>query len=1028
MVGPMREDLLRSLPELNDAELRARWDKDAKARAIADGQGQGSTVTMERAFEGTEGPAPRAVEELNDEELMSFAVNLEMKSRSGEKLTKQEKAARNAAQAEIERRTAPPKPVAELTDDELLATADDLIVRSRKRKIKLAPWERERLKEAKAELDRRTAPAGGEGEPPSKPPKTKKGPDEEPGEPRKPTKVEKATEDYLNRRRISKVERGKFNTNHRLATSGKSLAQLYSDAVNGDTSILHAAYVKELKEMGSGKVSALEKVGRDYVDHAGGRFKTSFTNGAESLDERINVLGDIGSFHTRTFNDSDFDGEFGDQLADLFAEATSSAEGLMRYADTTLASIRVQKGINQLTGEKGVSMKEMFEQMEKALQKNLMRDDRGSVRSLTKRDADQVKEWMQQTKEIYLRARGFNPAKDKSFSQTSRIVQNMAYSMLGAKFAMSVLFVETPMAVLRTSGLNPFKMIHNTGTILGAYLNAAKGFGAQFPPLQKFMASMGMDTRIINESVEDMVFSFSNLRSTSLSRFGAGGEGLEDSKLLFTLKDRISAHLENIRGAGSADSADPNFLKSLINYIEAASGAAADMTGTMSFMHPVTNAVREIGANQAKATLFKHSGALVQLAKRVGAAGEITTDGIVGIARELGIPKGLAVYASESGLLRRDGALIKRLMKLAELTPESPGRSLDMNNLRFLIDSERTNLTETAMGGLLETAGSRQADIDADILPSLNQFIMYFTNELSPELRGTMRFQGMNPLTDLLFQMLSYPMAAYQALVGNGVTARGPLMVAGVLTTLTAMEYFNRNAQRVLFGKDEELRQQSLEKLTRIPTEEDIVEVLSMYGTSSPLFGAVGTYVKDLVGNPIMRAYGASERAFPATPFRSPAIGMLQKAYGQVSRGLGSVGTAYRTGDPAKMETAAGNIAGTLYDLSPLNALPLGQAGTAIKNVTNVGDLWKAAHVGMTAGTRAATPEFVYPPLEAAPSMRWFDADESPRSLQDVKMPEIPSIPTDTSSIPRAAGRQTPQPAAQPSQDKGPSSGLADLL
>lgn len=879
-----------------------------------------------------------------------------------------------------------------------------------------------------AEPEAPTSKVGGEGEPPSKPPKTKKGPGEEPEKPRKPTKLEQETEDYLNRRKISKIERGKFNKNHRLTSTGKSLAKLYADAVNGDTGLLSPAFKAMLEAEGSAPVSALERVGRHYLDHAGGRFKTSFSNATESIDERIGVLGNIGNFHNRTFNDMDFDIEGGEALADLFAEATNSAEGLMRYADTTLASIRVQKGINQLTGEKGVSMSDMFNHMQRSLERNLMRDDNGIPRTLTKQQTDEVNEWMQGMKEIYLRARGFNPAKDKSFSQGSRIIQNLSYSMLGAKFAMSVLFVETPLAVLRTSGLNPLKMVHNTSQILGAYLRAAQGFAVQFKPLERFMASMGMDTRIIRESVDDMVFSFSNLHSTALSRFGAGGEGLEESRLLFTLKDRMKAHAENMRAAGQADALDPSFTRKLVNYIEALTGATADLTGTMSFMHPVTNAVREIGSNQAKATLMKHSGALVDLAKRVGAEGEITTEGIVGIARELGIPKQLAVYAAESGLLRRDGALIKRLMDLGGFTPTTAGRDINMNDLRVLIDTERTNLMETAMGGTLQTAGSRQAEIDAEILPSLNQFIMYFTNELSPELRGTMRFQGMNPWTDLLFQMLSYPMAAYQALVGNGITARGPLMTAGVLTTLVAMEYFNRNAQRVLFGKEEEDRQKALEKLTRIPTEEDVVEMLAMYGTSSPIFGAFGSYVRDLAGNPIMRAYGASERSFPATPFRSPAIGMAQKLYGQVSRGVGSMGTAYREGDASKMGTAAGNLLETAIDLSPLNALPLGQTVRAAKNLVNVGDLWKATHVGLTVGSAKNAKGFSYPPMEDASYMKWFDADESPHGLSEVQMPPLPAMPARSTTPQPQQPKQDSVPRMLDREDRGPSSGLANLL
>ena len=382
----------------------------------------------------------------------------------------------------------------------------------------------------------------------------------------------------------------------------------------------------------------------------------------------------------------------------------------------------------------------------------------------------------------------------------------------------------------------------------------------------------------------------------------------------------------------------------------------------------------------------------------------------------------MVVYAAESGLL--SPGVMDSLFRLTGLDAASPGRALDLNKLADVVAGNRSVQRDgSAVIAGLDEMTEAQLRAEERLVPSIQQFLRFFLHEMSPEMKGTMRFQGTNPLSDLMFQMLSYPMAAYQALVGNGIHARGPLMVSGILTTLVGLEYFNRNAQRVLFGKDEEDRKLAMDKLTRIPTQDDVIEMLAVYGTSSPLFGAFGNYVRDLVGNPILRATGHPDRNFPATPFRSPAIGMAQKAYGTLSRSAGQVGTGMRKDDYSGLGKAGSALGELALDISPFNALPL---GTSAKAGMNVYDLYKSASVASTAGSARNIPHMANNQIVDAVPLRSFGADNPPQGLSEVRYPQQ-QMPTEFPGMAQPSQPQQAQDSAPETPDSA-SAGLADSL
>ena len=89
---------------------------------------------------------------------------------------------------------------------------------------------------------------------------------------------------------------------------------------------------------------------------------------------------------------------------------------------------------------------------------------------------------------------------------------------------------------------------------------------------------MGIDTRIARETLEDMTDSISNLRSNSMARFGAtSDQSMEDGALMFTLRDRLEAHYNNIKAAyrGDLHATDPSLPNRMTDLLEAVTGASA---------------------------------------------------------------------------------------------------------------------------------------------------------------------------------------------------------------------------------------------------------------------------------------------------------------------------------------------------------------------------------------------------------------------------------------------------------------------
>lgn len=875
--------------------------------------------------------------------------------------------------------------------------------------------------DAEAEAPAPKTTEAGDGTPPKDPPKTAKGADGEGEEPKPKLEGTAARlDEYFERKMKSKIatEAGDFNAKHRLSGQG-SLADLYRKAVEGDLDVLSPAYKTRLKDAGRQVLSPIDNVARDYIDNAGGGFKGSSIINTNDVDVRINQLGDISRLQERTFNQDHFDGPGGEEIARLFAENSSSMEGVIRYAEGALGSIRLQKALDALTGSRGATMGDFMTQIKTALTENAIVDSRGkkSIGSLSKKETDQIDKYMNQLKDLYLRSRGINPIKDDFFAQGSRITQNFAYSLLGPKFSMSVGFVEAPGAILRTSGLNPLKMIKNTGLMFAALINAAQGTLAKsHPQMAKWMAATGLDTKIMKQTLGDLTYELSSLRTTSMAKFG-GANSMEDGDLMITLVDRLRNHKRNILSAWKGQGSDDSIISRAVDVIEAGTAASADLGGIASGMLPMTNAVRVVASNQAKSLLFKYVDNLTALASRMDGE-SLTLNEVIGLARELGIPRQTAVYAAEAGLLR--AGVMEELVAATGITARSDARAFSLNDLsRTMSESRARSRNVPNDNEFVRALGETQSTRD-QVVPAVNNFIMYFTGELSPELRGTMRFTGTNPLVDMMFQMLSYPLAAYQALVKNGVHARGPLMTTGLLMSLVALEANNRHLQNVLdVDKDEDARKKSMEWFTTPMTTQKIVETLATQGTASPLFGIHSSYLRDLVGNPMLKAVGSDAKNFPARPFASPAISTLQRGYGAASRALG-----HATGDDPgskRAGTSYEKLRDLAWEATPLNALPVEMGMNAYKAATNS---YKSAALAVTEGSKRIMPGATLPNMVDFSHFKWMSADEQPSGFDQVQLPKEEAQDRFSNS-PAPVEAQKLVPKSGPTS---PSSGLVDRL
>ncbi|MCP4742231.1 MAG: hypothetical protein GY871_08410 [Actinomycetales bacterium] len=467
------------------------------------------------------------------------------------------------------------------------------------------------------------------------------------------------------------------------------------------------------------------------------------------------------------------------------------------------------------------------------------------------------------------------------------------------------------------------------------------------------MSKFGLDSRILKQTLEDMTYEMEQMQSNAFSRHGLTEDETATHDAARSLIDRARKHYAEIKGGPETR---------LLDRIETGTAAMADLSGIASFMAPVTNAVRNMASNQGKAAMLKHLPRLIQLAEKLGE--EFTTKEAITAARKLGIPRDLVVYMAHAGLLTRKGKVLRALINhIPEEAARrgAPGRLVDMNEIQKSIDASRQSRREAGLGVGFDAEGKAAQDIEDEVLPALNQFLQFFIGERSPELRGAFRVQGKNPLADLMFSLVTYPMAAYSQLMANGVTAKGVGRLGALTFGLMIMEYINRNSQRAMFSQDPDERDEAIRSLTN-PKYTDMIDVVAQYGTSSPLFGQLGSYVKDIAGAPLARmAYdgldvdaGEREKFWRAQPFSSPAISMTGKFMGTVS-GLASAGAGAVFGDDRakkQFRKKAGDAAELAVDISPFNNLAF-EGPLSFFTGGGLADHAKSAFITEQAGARS---------------------------------------------------------------------------
>ena len=890
-----------------------------------------------------------------------------------------------------------------------------------------------RVEEPEVETPARAEDAGGE-EPPA-PPEAPAAATPDP----EPDPVKAKVKDQTTKAGKKPKNVKKMNKSHRLADRGMSLADIYRAAIVGDEAdLISSTWKKKIGKLGfTGNESVLEFIGREYLKRNSGGFKADLNGTGEGYEAIVGALSSVNL--QRAFDDVDLqDEQYGEAMADLFSQSTSSEFAFAQMAEGSLANIRIQKTLNEMFGVRGVGVADLFEGVKNALTEQASRNNNngGLTSSIGRRTGNEINETMKHLYRTYIRARGYNPGQFEEMNNwhmASRIARNLTYSILGGKFALNVAFVEAPLAVLRQSGLNPLKVIQNTTEVYGSLAQAAYRGATSYKPMQDFMSKFGLSKRMMRHALEDTTFAFDRLQSSTMNRFQVSDSESVAEELMFNAGDRVRYHAAQVIGR------DPALTmgKRLENF----TGAMADATGMFSFMQDMTDSVRKISQNQAKEILLKNFDGLRMLARAMGESPDgLATKQIKALARKNGVPPRIAVYAAQSGLLSRNGDILNTF---AKYVPEgtvfgkkaSAGRTIDLNEMQLKMQGSQDARKSGVLGAEFDEGAALASSLETQTIPAVQEFMRRFVDEFSPELRGAQRVSGENPLTDLLMSLLTYPMAAYQALVQNGVVARGAVMTAGILVSLMGLEFANRNLQRVMFAKDEETQAEAADNLMRLASgdidQNDILEVIALYGTTSPLFGAVGSYMRDLVGVPLLNVIGSDERVFRTDPFSSPAIGTIKRTYGAASSALAGIA------DPNKdaSKPLARLLSIGLDGFTPINTPVPSLIGEAMFDQP-LSEQMAALATGQAHGSGALHPAYSHPALQDKSFFQGFTADTSP---QDPSKMIVPSFSEMFSNVePAAPAAPTPAPAPAPAPQApaqggplGPGSAggnLADLL
>jgi len=901
-----------------------------------------------------------------------------------------------------------------------------------------------RAKELEAEAPARVEDAGGE-EPPA-PPKAPASatPEEDPFK-------------RIVREQIASPKKGKrltMNKNYWQSDKSLSLKQIYQKAVTGeDNTLISPSWKDTMKEQtiyNDGE-SILDYIARQYTARNRSGMKVGIdanTNKTSAQSQLVEQLA--GANITRVFKDEDFRNEaFGDQLADLFSRNTASADAANQMAKGNLGAIRIQKTINDSSGMEGMSIVDLFDGVRSALttqaQRNL--ENGGVTKSLgagNESVSKEIDDYMTQLQKLFILARGGSLRSDDAnqvLGKGSRIARNLAYSVMGAKFALSVLYSEGLIAPLRAGGLDPIKKIKSLGIFWGNLAKHAYKGVLGNSPMQKYMAKFGFNEEMMRYTLEDLSHNLDNVTGSRLSKFvtddGDGTNGI----LSLSTGDKTRKTFGRLKTAGQ------QLMKgNVLDSVEEFTGTMSELTAMASFMAPVVDSVKSVAANEAKTLLLRHLPALIAVAKEVNEAGieGMTTKAIIAAGRKHGLPRPVVMYAAQSGLLSRNGKLLESFQKYLPAGTKvgrkpSAGRVVDLNDL-----SEKAYAADkAARSGFLGTEfteGLQEViDVEREMVPALQQFIEHYMLEFSPELRGADRMTGDHPLKELLFAITTYPIAAYNRLVKNGGVARGPAFVTALMTTLVFTEYLNRNLQKIVEG-DEEQRAEAIENLTSFDDPNQLLEVLATQGLASPIFGQAAPYFRDVLGPMVLKLGDSDETLFRHSPFSGPAIGTLTRAYNAT---VGQAGMAAKAlaGDGMQdkdWSRLAKSIAFVSDAATPFNSMIPRIYSEQTYGMT-LSEKMAAALTGQEQAQKVLAPSSSYPTYDKS-FMSAFTAASSPSSPSQVA-PATPRVDElavirqqrEAEAAPAApAPAPAPAPKAQtPKSSFGPGSAgssLADLF
>jgi hypothetical protein len=366
--------------------------------------------------------------------------------------------------------------------------------------------------------------------------------------------------------------------------------------------------------------------------------------------------------------------------------------------------------------------------------------------------------------------------------------------------------------------------------------------------------------------------------------------------------------------------------------------------------------------------------------------------------------------------------------------------------------------TDMRAQGFMTDADAKAVRDQAAALETLQEYLLGYGRTASPEAKGSQTIGRGDPLQQFLFSMLSYPVAAYQELVVNGVKTNGLAATAGALSLLAAFEFNARMIRTMMNGTEEErdeAKELYMKALTGDLSSREYMHMLANYGTMSPAFGHFGGWMGEALnlGTEVLAPQepGTSEafkNRFPKTPFASPVIGTTQSMVGSFLRGAQEVAEIVGGKEESTVNKQIQRtkrlqkmVAEGIDAFTPFNS-GLIQLGSQITTGEKLGDAIATTIITGKEGFRYNAPGATMPGQYDARRMRMYnqvEQYENPMQAPDYmsrlqgQFNAAQNRPapwqSEAEKKQAEAGVQTPAaPASTPQVSTSPSSGLADLL